>query len=47
MQTPAGPEVASLTAEGWAFMLCSLAFVWGLCLWCFWRVLTAPKNPSE
>jgi hypothetical protein len=29
-----------LSAGGWTFMLLSAAFVWGLTLWCFRRVLT-------
>lgn len=27
---------------GWIFMLCSLAFVWGLVTWCFLKILRAP-----
>lgn len=33
----------ALDEGGWAFMLLSLGFVWGLAIWCFRRVLTAPK----
>lgn len=29
-----------MTALGWTFLLVSLAFVWGLVGWCFFRVLT-------
>ena len=29
---------------GWITMLCALAFVWGLTIWCFYRVLTAPPE---
>lgn len=32
-----------MTTLGWIFMALSLAFVWGLCAWCFYRVLTAPS----
>lgn len=28
-----------MTTAGWIFMLVSLAFVWGLALWCYRRVL--------
>ncbi|HEX6881953.1 MAG TPA: hypothetical protein VF530_01155 [Planctomycetota bacterium] len=36
-----------MTAAGWIFMLCSLAFVWGLTLWCYRKILTAPEPPAE
>lgn len=36
-----------MSALGWIFMLSSLAFVWGLTLWCFRRVLSAPEPPAE
>ncbi len=36
-----------MTPMGWIFMLASLAFVWGLTLWCFARVLAAPEPPPE
>ncbi len=29
-----------MTALGWTFLIVSLAFVWGLAGWCFYRVLT-------
>jgi len=29
---------------GWISMLAALAFVWGLAIWCFYRVLTAPAE---
>jgi len=29
-----------MTTGGWIFMLVSLAFVWGLTIWCFLKVLT-------
>jgi hypothetical protein len=31
-----------MTQLGWIFMALSLTFVWVLCGWCFYRVLTAP-----
>jgi hypothetical protein len=33
-----------MTAGGWILMLVSLAVVWGLTFWCFYRVLTAPPE---
>ena len=47
MQTPSPEtvkEAARLSASGWIFMLASLAFVWGLCLWCFKKVLSGPPE---
>ena len=29
-----------MTTGGWIFMIASLAFVWGLPLWCFRRILS-------
>lgn len=36
-----------MTALGWVFMITSLAFVWGLMIWCFRKVLTAPESVPE
>ena len=36
-----------MTALGWGFMLSSLLFVWGLTLWCFKKVLSAPEEVPE
>lgn len=36
-----------MTTGGVVFMLTSLAFVWGLTIWCFKRVLAAPKEPPQ
>lgn len=33
-----------MTPLGWTFMLASNAFVWGLTLWSFSKVLTAPRE---
>lgn len=33
-----------MTAGGWLTMILSLVFVWGLTLWCYYRVLTAPPE---
>ncbi|HEV8355945.1 MAG TPA: hypothetical protein VGQ17_04165 [Gemmatimonadales bacterium] len=33
-----------MTAGGWVLMIVSLAVVWGLTFWCFYRVLTAPPE---
>jgi hypothetical protein len=35
-----------MTPLGWIFMTISLLFVWGLTGWCFYKVLTAPREPS-
>jgi hypothetical protein len=29
---------------GWVFLLASLSFVWGLVIYCFYRVLTLPPE---
>jgi hypothetical protein len=29
-----------MTIGGWIFMTVSLAFVWGLLIWCFRRILS-------
>ena len=38
-----------MTIWGWAFMLGSAAFVWGLTGYCFYRVFTLPPEvpPDE
>jgi hypothetical protein len=38
-----------MTPYGWLFMLGSVAFVWGLVGWCFYRVFTLPPEmpPDE
>jgi hypothetical protein len=36
-----------MTFLGWLFLAVSLAFVWGLTLWCYYKVLTAPTEPSK
>lgn len=33
-----------MTFLGILFMIVSLAFVWGLAIWCFKQVLTAPAD---
>jgi len=35
-----------MTLGGWAFMIVSLVFVWGLTGWCFYKVLTVPEEPQ-
>lgn len=35
-----------MTPGGWIFMLVSLAFVWGLTIWCFCRVLMQGEPPD-
>jgi hypothetical protein len=36
-----------MTVGGWIFMCVSVGFVWGLCLWCFSKVLTLPPEGEE
>jgi hypothetical protein len=31
-----------MTALGWLFLGTSMAFVWGLTFWCYYRVLKSP-----
>ncbi len=33
-----------MTTLGLVFMILSLTFVWGLAIWCFKKVLTAPAD---
>jgi hypothetical protein len=33
-----------MTLGGWTFLLCSVGFVWGLTAWCFYKVLSLPRN---
>jgi hypothetical protein len=32
-----------MTTSGWIFMVLSLAFVWGLAIWCFREILSDPE----
>jgi hypothetical protein len=36
-----------MTFLGWVFLTVSLAFVWGLTAWCYYRVLKFPEPPPE
>jgi hypothetical protein len=36
-----------MTPLGWLFLIVSLGFVWGLALWCFYKVLSTHEPPSE
>jgi hypothetical protein len=36
-----------MTPAGWVFLILSLAFVWGLTLWCFYQVLKVREEPPE
>jgi hypothetical protein len=36
-----------MTPLGWLFLIVSLAFVWGLTLWCFWKVLSFREEPPR
>jgi len=35
-----------MTVLGWIFLFVSVAFVWGLTIWCFYKVLTT-SGPRE
>ena len=35
-----------MTILGWLFLTASLVFVWGLTIWCFWKVLTERDEPK-
>jgi hypothetical protein len=35
-----------MTPLGWVFLLGSVSFVWGLTIWCFYRVLTLPDEET-
>jgi len=32
---------------GWVFLIVSLGFVWGLTLWCYYKVLTMKEPPPR
>ena len=36
-----------MTLAGWIFLITSLTFVWGLTLWCFYKVLSFREEPPE
>ena len=36
-----------MTTLGWLFLIVSLAFVWSLTLWCFYKVLSFKEEPPE
>jgi hypothetical protein len=36
-----------MTPLGWVFLLTSLTFVWGLTLWCFYKVLSFKEEPPD
>jgi hypothetical protein len=36
-----------MTPAGWVFLIASLALVWGLALWCFYKVLTFREEPPD
>ena len=35
-----------MTILGWLFLGASTVFVWGLTIWCFYRVLTEHEEPD-
>ena len=36
-----------MTTLGWLFLVVSLAFVWILTLWCFYKVLSIREDPPD
>jgi hypothetical protein len=36
-----------MNAGGWIFLIASLGFVWGLTIWCYYRLLSFPEPPPE
>jgi hypothetical protein len=36
-----------MTPLGWLFLLTSLAFVWSLTIWCFYKVLSIREDPPD
>ena len=36
-----------MTTAGWIFLTASLAFVWGLTIWCYVKLLSSPEPPPE
>lgn len=36
-----------MTALGWLIMIGSLLFVWSLCGWCYYQMLTQKEAPIE
>ena len=36
-----------MTPLGWLFLTVSLVFVWGLTLWCFYKVLSFKEEPPD
>jgi len=33
-----------LTVGGWVLLIGSLSFVWGLAVWCYYKVLSGPSD---
>ena len=36
-----------MTVAGWIFMCLSLTFVWSLVGWCYYRIVTTPKEVPQ
>jgi hypothetical protein len=36
-----------MTIVGWIMMIASLSFVVGLTAWCYWRVLSLPREETK
>jgi len=33
-----------MNGGGWALLIVSLTFVWGLAGWCYWKILSGPDD---
>ena len=36
-----------MTAGGWILLVVSLSFVWGLAIWCYWKILSVPDSTED
>jgi hypothetical protein len=36
-----------MSVLGWLTLILSLSFVWGLTIWCYYKVLSAPPEVEE
>ena len=36
-----------MTAGGWVLLIVSLSFVWGLAIWCYWKILSVPDATED
>jgi len=36
-----------MTTGGWVLLVGSMTFVWGLAGWCYWKILSGPKQGED